>query len=255
MMGGWKPGRIRVSAVRQHYEELLADVYSWIIGDFEVARRSSSELFAKLGVKARSGDTAIDLGCGPGCQSIPLAECGFRVTAVDFCERLLEELRQRSGELPIFPVRDDILNFAAHAPARPQLIVCMGDTLVHLPRHADVSALLGSIVDRLEPGGLFIASLRDYSRPPLEGTARFIPIRSDEQRIFTCFLEYGGETIDVHDILHVRGDSGWQLRVSCYKKLLLDYHRVAAELADAGLRVTEPFEFDGMMVIEAVKPA
>ena len=244
-----------MTAVRQHYEKLLADVYSWIIGDFEAARQRNAELFARLGLQAQPGDAAIDLGCGPGCQSIPLAETGFRVTAVDFCEPLLEELRQHSGDLPIFPVRDDILNFADCAPARAQVIVCMGDTLVHLPRHADVPLLLRSIVDRLEPGGVFIASLRDYSRPPPEGAARFIPIRSDDQRIFTCFLEYCGDIINVHDILQVRDGGGWQLRVSCYRKLLLDYRRVAAVLRDAGMQVTEPFEFDGMMVVEAVKPA
>ncbi len=33
---------------------------------------------------------------------------------------------------------------------------------------------------------------------------RFIPVKSDGSKIFTCFLEYEKETVKVHDIIYER---------------------------------------------------
>lgn len=48
-----------------------------------------------------------------------------------------------------------------------------------------------------------LLSFRDYS-VPLQDEKRFIPVRSDEGRILTCFLEYSEDSVLVHDILHER---------------------------------------------------
>ena len=243
----------RTRAVKDHYDEMLGSVYSWIVGDFEASYRANTELFATLGVRSNRNQTAFDLGSGPGCQSIPLAEAGFRVTAIDFCEELLVELRQRAGELTINTVNDDILNFDDHIVEPPELIVCMGDTLVHLPSADEVDSLLGKVSNSLSAGGRFVASLRDYSATPPEGPARFVPVRSSDNRIFTCFLEFRGDTISVHDILHTKENGHWQLRVSCYQKLRLDYRRVIAALHDHGMEVdTLPGE-NGMVIVSARK--
>ncbi|MDH4048150.1 MAG: class I SAM-dependent methyltransferase, partial [Gammaproteobacteria bacterium] len=88
-----------------------------------------------------------------------------------------------------------------------------------------------------------------------EGPARFVPVRSSDNRIFTCFLEFRGDTIIVHDILHTRENGHWQLRVSCYQKLRLDYRRVITALRDNGMEVdTLPGE-NGMVVVNARKPS
>ena len=65
----------------------------------------------------------------------------------------------------------------------------MGDTLTHLPNKSDVSALFGGVFDRLRPGGKFVITCHDLTTE-LYGTNRFIPIRSDDNNIMTCFLEF-----------------------------------------------------------------
>ena len=242
-------------AVKNHYDRMLGPVYSWIIGDFDTACRMNTDLLASLGLRSDRGAVALDLGCGPGCQSVPLANAGFKVTAIDFCESLLAELQFHAGKLPIRAVHDDILNFPAHITDSPELIVCMGDTLVHLPDVDAVENLISDICDRLQPGGTFVASLRDYSLPPPCGAARFLPVRNSEDRIFTCFLEYRGDTIEVHDILHARVDGEWRLHVSQYQKLRLDYRLVIGFLQDRGMAVDSLPGKDGMIVIKATKPA
>jgi hypothetical protein len=106
----------------------------------------------------------------------------------------------------------------------------MGDTLTHLESPASVERLLAEIGATLSPGGVFVATFRDYASKTLEGLARFIPVRQDESRILTCFLEYGETTVTVHDLLHERTSAGWTLRVSSYPKL-----RVSPEWARAAL--------------------
>ena len=97
--------------------------------------------------------------------------------------------------------------------------------------------------------------MRDYSGPPLRGPDRFIPVRSSPDRIFTCFLDYGERTIDVHDMLHTRHGDEWRLQVSRYSKLRLDYRVVVEALLGRGLRARLAPDHAGMKVICADKPA
>ena len=224
-----------------------------MIGDFDQAYAANVALFEKLAVTPSTNDVAVDLGCGPGCQAVPLAERGFAVTAIDFCASLLDEMKERARHLPITAVCDDILNVDQHVHA-VALAVCMGDTLVHLPDRSAVDVLLRKVSEVLVPGGRFIITLRDYTAPPPSGAERFIPLRSSDDRIFTCFLDYRDQVIDVHDILQVREDGRWDLRISNYQKLALDYRRVAERMQENGLLVAEPTANGAMILLDARKP-
>ncbi|MCI0517156.1 MAG: class I SAM-dependent methyltransferase [Woeseiaceae bacterium] len=243
-----------MKSVQDHYDRMLGSVYSWIIGDFGVICRRNAALLESLGLQSGSGALAVDLGCGPGCHSIPLAEAGFRVIAVDFCDELLTELQGRAANLPITTVRDNILHFRNYLDEHPQAVLCMGDTLVHLPDWDAVRTLLEDVVDSLLPGGAFVASLRDYSTSPPHGQEQFIPVRSNADRIFTCFLQYREDAVEVRDILQTRDGDDWKLEVSQYRKLRLDYRRVIGLLQDLGMHVDAAFEDHGMICIRSVKP-
>lgn len=93
------------------------------------------------------------------------------------------------------------------------------DTITHLDLMEDVEHLISSVSTSLSSGGSFCLSFRDYTQTELTGTSRFIPVRSDESRIHTCFLEYNSTIIHVHDLLHTRESEGWALSTSAYNKL------------------------------------
>ena len=244
-----------METVRQHYDEFLAPVYSWILGDFESAHESNTEYFRSLNLSPANGDLAVDLGSGPGCQSLPLAELGYDVLAVDFCQELLDELAQRRGRLPVTTVCDDVLNFAEHFSQAPDLVVCMGDTLVHLPDRSAVSELLDRVAAAIKPGGTFIYSIRDYVSFEPTGAERFIPLRASEDQIFTCFLDYRDDVVHVHDLLYRRIDGDWNLSISDYLKLRLDTRDLNAQLAGAGLPVTSSQTINGMIHVVATRAA
>ena len=242
-----------MTSVKEHYDGLLGPVYSWILGDFASAYSRNVALFERLQVRTGDNCLAIDLGSGPGCQSIPLAERGFDVLAVDFCENLLVELRQRAGELPVRTVCDDILNFDANIDGPVELIVCMGDTLCHLPNTEAVASLLQKVADNLAPGGQFITSFRDYVSAEPVGADRFIPVRSNDEQIFTCFVEFKEKVVSIHDILYRKLDGEWKLDVSEYDKIKVVPDEVLSQLRQHGM-TAQQLDDDGMIVIQATKP-
>jgi 2-polyprenyl-3-methyl-5-hydroxy-6-metoxy-1,4-benzoquinol methylase len=240
-----------MATVEEHYARHLGPVYAWMVGDIDAAlARSDLELDA-LTVAPRGTGTAIDLGAGIGLHAIPLARRGFRVIAVDSAELLLQEMASCACALPIRTVKADLVDFGAHARASADIILCMGDTLTHLPTHAAVASLLNSAAAKLNPGGIFAATFRDYATAPLQGDARFIPVRSDAERILTCFLEYADTTVTVHDLLQQHEGSMWRLRVSSYPKLRLAPQWVADQLTSLGLTVHRDTAAGGMIRIRA----
>ena len=156
------------------------------------------------------------------------------------------------GELPITAVEDDLLAFQRYLDRPAGLILCMGDTLTHLPDRDTALKLFTLAAASLRPGGTFAATFRDYTQA-LVGNGRFIPIKSDADRILTCFLEYASDHVDVHDLLHERNGDAWQLRVSTYQKVRLNPQWVSASLQERGFSVSTEPGAAGMIRVIAIE--
>jgi SAM-dependent methyltransferase len=240
-------------SVTEHYESHLAPVYVWMAGGMDTAiARGRAEVIAVCPHPSTSR-WAVDLGAGFGMHAIPLADIGYSVLAIDSSETLLDEMRRQIGTRPITAVRDDLLSFKKHLREPAAVIMCMGDTLTHLPDRQSVERLFADVADALERGGSFIATFRDYSAP-LFGRQRFIPVRSDSDRLLTCFLEYEEDSVTVHDIINERQGSEWRQRVSAYRKLRLSPDWVAGRVEAPGLRVRIEPGLGGMTRLVAERP-
>lgn len=239
-----------MSTVQDHYDRHLGPVYTWMAGGAEAAMERGAAELRQLGVTNADGKAAVDLGAGFGMHAIPLARLGFNVLAVDACAALLEELESRRGALPIETARVDLREFRRLAPAGPELVLCMGDTITHLPDEQAVADLVETVSAALGPGGRFITTFRDYSRA-LEAEQRFIPVRGDETRILTCFLEYTASRVEVHDLLHEWNGSAWQLTVSVYQKLRISPQWLTEVLTENGLEVARSTGAAGMVCLAA----
>ncbi len=149
--------------VKGHYDNLLAPYYSWIYGGLEGKFAENRTFFLDHGLRPALSGVAMDLGAGCGFQSIPLAEAGFKVIAIDICRDLLADLEKSAGELPIETIEDNLLNFSEHRPENTELIVCMGDTLTHLDSLQNVHGLLKNVYQALENNGRLVLSFRDLT--------------------------------------------------------------------------------------------
>jgi len=239
-----------MSSAAEHYARHLAPVYLWMAGGADAALRAGELEIEALGLPRTRGDFILDLGAGVGMHAIPLARRGARVMAVDSSAELVRTLVALAGGLPVQAVNDDLLAFQRHRAEVPQAILCMGDTITHLPDFDAVERLIERAALALPRGGLFVVSLRDYALPRA-GDTRFIFVRGDETRLLTCFLEYEPERVRVHDILHERTSSGWQCRVSHYPKLRLPPEHLSARLESHGFKVRREAGIGGMVRLVA----
>ncbi|MFE5819302.1 class I SAM-dependent methyltransferase [Streptomyces sp. NPDC056479] len=236
-----------------HYDRFLAEHYTWMLGgDLDALAARQRAALSAWGVTPGSaigsaaGALAVDLGCGPGQASLALAGLGFdSVLAVDLSRPLLGELAAHAMHLPeVRVVRADVRTALRELvrPGSAGAVVCLGDTLTHLPTRGDVAALFADVAAALAPEGTAVFAYRDLT-VPLTGTDRFLPVRATEDRIMTCFLEYPDDfddyTVVVHDLIHTRDDTDadWTLTARSYRKLRLSHAWVLEQLRTAGLRV------------------
>jgi SAM-dependent methyltransferase len=242
---------MQTSAV--HYKTHLGPIYSWMLGDIAAAFARGAAEIDNLQLPEANHGAAVDLGAGLGLHTLPLAKRGFHVTAIDNCQVLLDELTSRCAGLAVTARHADLSEFRSLVEAQPQVILCMGDTLTHLPTLSAVETLLGSVATSLPKGGIFATTFRDYATRTLEGDQRFIPVRADKDRILTCFLEYGEHNVTVHDVLNEHENGQWRQKISSYPKLRLAPEWVAAKLIDLGLSIRRDTTRSGMARIIGTK--
>lgn len=240
-------------SVRKHYEQLLAEHYDWVFGGFEANAERAAALLGRLDLLPRLSGRAIDLGSGPGYFSAPLAQAGYSVQAVDWEPTLLAALRDRCDGLGVEAVQEDMRQAARVCSGPVELAVCTGDSLAHLDSPREAAVVVAQCAELLEPGGHLLLEFRDQARA-LTGADRFLLVRSDAERIFTCALEYGDEHVEVTDLLHEREGAGWKLRKSSYRKARLTAGQVEASCRAAGLAVELRVNEAGMIILLARKP-
>lgn len=238
--------------VTEHYENHLADYYSWLFGGIKSKTEENKIFFESHSILPCGSGIAVDLGCGSGFQAIPLANLGFDVNAIDLSEKLLHELNSNKEGVAIKTIKDDILNFQNYLRKDIELAICMGDTITHIDSKEKIKCLFHKVYDALENNGKFVLTFRDLMYE-LKDLDRFIPVRSDDSRIFTCFLEYEKETVKVHDIIYDRTEMGWNLKKSFYRKTRIPLDWTKEELEKEGFVIEFSNSEKGLITIIAKK--
>lgn len=223
--------------VKEHYDKHLANFYSWMVGDFDQLRANFQDFLEDNKVYPSETKVAIDLGAGHGIQSIALKKLGFDVTAIDFNDQLLDELKSYPDGQSIKTVETDIRNIKEYSGLKPELIVCCGDTITHLENKADIEKLIEDCANILSKNGKLIFSYRDYSTE-LNDQQRFIPVKSDKDRILTCILDYEPEKVKVTDLLHEKTKNGWNQKVSSYRKVRITPKEIVEMIENHGMKMT-----------------
>ena len=255
------------SLVCAHYKALLSEHYTWTFGGAEGKYDTFTQILAKY-LQNTKEKQVLDLGCGSGFQSIPLIKLGCMVTSIDLSSNLLEELheqvRQRKlDENNIITICGDLLDFKQLVQNQCfDDIICMGDTLIHLSNVGEVKQLIDDCYDSLNADGRLVLQYQDLTKP-LHGTDRFIPVRSDERTVYTCFLEWNQDSarnipgqdesgciITVNDLVHVKkGIGAWELCKSSYPKLGLTAAFAMRLVEQAGFRIIDGTDDSGMVTI------
>lgn len=143
----WKPPANAGWEAR--YQETSVECLPWFHPGMDVDIEQALERF-----EITSGN-ALDIGCGPGTQSIALAKRGFSVTATDISRSAVEATRLLAGRegVSIESLVDDVLDSRLTGPF--DLVLDRG--IFHcFPEPADQQAYLATVTRLLRPNGALL---------------------------------------------------------------------------------------------------
>jgi SAM-dependent methyltransferase len=98
------------------------------------------------------GGPILELGCGTGKLSIPLAQAGFSVAGLDNSPALLQFAASKSGD--VIWIAGDMRSFDLNE--RFALIMLPSNNLGHLHTPEDFASCISSAKRHLKPGGAFV---------------------------------------------------------------------------------------------------
>lgn len=202
----------------QTYDE-LADHYHLIFENWELSmERQAAALSSVLNRNCglTTGATILDCACGIGTQSLGLAKLGFRVTGCDVSPRAVERARLEASRRNLniqFSVAN-MLDLTHLANLHFDAVMCMDNSLPHLEGAEHILQAAKQMRSRLRPGGLLMASIRDYDhlgeeQPTVQGPSFY----SDQGRrriVFQIWEWIDAQRYIFHLYITRESAKGWQ---------------------------------------------
>lgn len=204
-------------SIRTFYDQ-FAESYHLIFADWE---RSIAHQAAVLDLLIQNalgpGPHAIlDCACGIGTQSIGLARLGHRVHATDLSPAAVARAVQEATVAGVALSADvaDMRELEQHVPGTFDVVLACDNALPHLLTDDDLHHAASNITSKLRPGGLFLASIRDYDHLGQTRPSSEMPRVADGPagRRITLQLwdwEPDGRTYQVHQFLLRQTDGRW----------------------------------------------
>jgi SAM-dependent methyltransferase len=178
----------------------------------------------------------LELGCGTGRITIPLAQAGIDITGVDVVPGMIQRAREKAGSLPIDWVIADIREF--HLGRTFKLVFETGSVFQHLLTRADQESYLARVREHLDPDGRFIFSV-------MLPQAKML-ISNDEETDWFTYNDTNGRSIRVSGTDHY--DPIRQVKVeTAYRRWLGEDGQEVQKIAPLSLRYTFPQEIESLL--------
>ena len=156
-----------MTSVADFYDQLASD-YHFIFADWKQSvQRQAGSLSALIeSLKGSPPLTVLDRTCGIGTQAIGLALRGFTVHATDLSAGAVERARQEAagfGAALTFGVAD-LLQLDKQVDGQYDVVLAFDNALAHFLTDSELQTALVNMAAKTAPGGLVMASIRDYDR-------------------------------------------------------------------------------------------
>ena len=172
------------------YADLARD-YEWLFPDEAIGgggtvgatSPGSEDLLEEVLQALPPGARVLDSACGIGADAMALARRGFNVTASDASASMVAEARRRCLQ---FGVEIDITqsrwqDLPQRVPGPFELILCLGNSIVHTAAESEMIASLAGLKQILSPGGVLVIDSRNWEHL-YEAKPRIIPHHVIERR-------------------------------------------------------------------------
>lgn len=170
----------------QNWKNTTNEFYDAVADDYHLWYRDWESTLEREGLQLRHWlrdrdvSRVLDASCGPGTQSIALAQLGYAVTAADPSEGMLTRARRHAEEYGVSNkiefVRSDFESLPANVSGDYDAILTKGNAFPHLITDAAIEQALKNFHRLLRPGGTVIIGFQDFE-PFMEDRPRFFPGR------------------------------------------------------------------------------
>ncbi len=161
--------------ITQSFYDKMASQYDKLFLDWEATTNEQACILDRIISDNGLGRDAqvLDCACGIGTQAIGLAAIGYALTASDISDGELAEARERAGGHGV-AIRFEHADFRALSDTFAEqfdVVIAMDNALPHMLTSSDLERAVRSIMGQVKPGGILIASIRDYdmlleNKPP-----------------------------------------------------------------------------------------
>lgn len=192
---------------QKFYDELSGD-YHLLFEDWDAAIQQQAQTLDQLIKKYAAGNTntLLDCACGIGTQAIGLAQLGYEITATDLSPKAIaraqQEAQQRQLQNITFATAD-FTRLEASVTGTFDIVIACDNALPHLLTEESMNQALKSILSKMNTGGLFLASIRDYDQLIKNRPASTLPVVKDntDQRSI-AFQVWDWITPDTYTVNH-----------------------------------------------------
>lgn len=152
--------------ITQTFYDNMAAQYDKLFLDWNATTQEQAVILHNIFSDSGFDSTAriLDCACGIGTQSIGLAALGYSVTASDISDGELAEAADRAVKSGV-KIRFEHADFCALSDTFSEqfdIVIAMDNALPHMLTGEALESAVRSITGQTRPGGIFVASIRDY---------------------------------------------------------------------------------------------
>lgn len=160
--------------------QILASVYDKLQDiDYEAFVDYYEAVFKRFGINPK---LVLDLGCGTGNITLPMAKRGYDMIGIDLSEEMLGIAgeKMRENNLDILFLNQDMTEFELYGTV--DAAVCALDGVNYLTEDGEIDKLMALIKNYLNPGGMFIFDINsEYKLSHILGDNSFV---YDEEAVY-----------------------------------------------------------------------
>lgn len=230
----------------QRFYDALAPLFD-VMTDWD-ARLATEGPFLRGVLERTRARTVFDAACGSGGHALALKRWGYEVAGADASPVMVEMARRKADaeglNIPFAVAEFGQLELIAPGPF--DAVLCLGNSLPHLPDQAELVATLRSMSAILVPGGVLVLQNLNYDRRwkvrPRWFTAQGGVLEGEEVLVWR-FADYHDDTmvIGFNIALFRKREDGWQVEVHTTPHRPVFQRDLMIALEEAGLGEAESY--------------
>ncbi len=224
------------------FYDSLAPYYHLIFENWDKSiERQAAILHSLVEVHSGAGPrTILDCACGIGTQAIGLARHGHQVAGSDLSPAAVERAKREAQVrgLNISFLVSDMTSLAEIEERGFDVVLALDNALPHLAA-AGVKNAVSAMTTKLRPGGIFMASTRDYDalireRPTVQGPS-FHGQEGQRRIVHQVWDWIDRERYALHMYITHQADGHWETHHFVSEYRCLQRGELSRALASAGL--------------------